>query len=216
LRTGAGVERGAPVKPPTLAALQLFNALISTGSILALMLGTVRWTAWEWSAWQIGMVTTLANLCYGGLVFIGGRLADRWGRARSGILGSAIGLAGCLWAMVSDQPAATVAAAMCGMAGAAMFFPGSAGLFSDAEGASGGSPPALHRKIRRYNLGWAGATSRRSSASASSEALRRGWHTGSPQRPSSSSVHRCGVGVTCRRVRRRRAATAHPMPPCRA
>ena len=39
--------------------------------------------------------------------------------------------------------------------GAAMFFPGSAGLFSDAASAAGDEPPALHRKVRRYNLGWA-------------------------------------------------------------
>ena len=141
--------------PPPPFILQSFNALISIGSILALMLGTVRWTAWEWSPWEIGVVTTVVNLCYGGLVFIGGRLADRWGRARSGILGSAIGLSGCVLAMVCDQQWTTVVAAMSSFAAAAMFFPGSAGLFSDAEGAAGGKPPLLHAKIRSYNLGWA-------------------------------------------------------------
>ncbi|MBA3700909.1 MAG: MFS transporter [Planctomycetes bacterium] len=141
--------------PPPLFLLQLCNALISLGSILALMLATVRLTAWEWPAWQIGLVTTLANLCYGGLVFIGGRLADHWGRARSGILGAGIGLGGAVMAIIDASPFGALAAAMCGMAGAAMFFPGSAGLFSDAASAAGGPPPALHRKIRRYNLGWA-------------------------------------------------------------
>lgn len=141
--------------PPPLFLLQLCNALISVGSILALMLATVRLTAWEWSAWEIGLVTTVANLCYGGLVFIGGRLADHWGRARSGILGAGIGLCGSIAALIEPGPAGALAAAMCGMAGAAMFFPGSAGLFSDAASAVGGPPPALHRKIRRYNLGWA-------------------------------------------------------------
>ncbi len=154
MRFPAGRQPAAPVQPPPLFALQSFNALISVGSILALMLGTVRWTGWEWSAWQIGVVTTVANLCYGGLVFIGGRLADRWGRARSGILGASLGLVGSIPAMISTEQWTTVMAAMCGFAGAAMFFPGSAGLFSDAEGAAGGPPP-LHRKVRRYNLGWA-------------------------------------------------------------
>jgi MFS family permease len=120
------------------------------------MLATVRLaTVWEWSAGEIGVVTMLANLCYGGLVFFGGRLADQWGRARSGILGSCIGLTGALIALLNDGPAGALAAAMFGMAGAAMFFPGSAGLFSDAASAAGGEPPPLHRKVRRYNLGWA-------------------------------------------------------------
>jgi MFS family permease len=155
LRFGAEHDRGVSVQPPPLVALQLFNALIAFGSILLLMLGTTWWTTWEWSAFSIGVVTTLANLCYGIFVTLGGRLADRWGRARSGILGSSIGLAGCVYVVMSDHPAATVVAAMAGMLGAALFFPGSAGLFSDAEGAAGGPPPLLHRKIRRYNMGWA-------------------------------------------------------------
>lgn len=155
MRTRAQAERTAPVTPPPLFLLQLCNALISVGSILALMLATVRLTAWEWPAWQIGLVTTLANLCYGGLVFIGGRLADHWGRARSGILGASIGFVGAVAAIIDAGPVGALAAAMCGMAGAAMFFPGSAGLFSDAASAAGGEPPALHRKVRRYNLGWA-------------------------------------------------------------
>jgi MFS family permease len=156
LRPRAQAERTAPVTPPPLFLLQLCNALISVGSILALMLATVRLsTVWDWSAWEIGVVTTVANLCYGGLVFIGGRLADQWGRARSGILGASIGLAGALVALVQDGPVGALAAAMCGMAGAAMFFPGSAGLFSDAASMAGGEPPPLHRKVRRYNLGWA-------------------------------------------------------------
>ena len=156
LRPGAGAERGAPVTPPPLFLLQLCNALISVGSILALMLATVRLsTVWDWPAWEIGVVTTLANLCYGGLVFFGGRLADNWGRARSGILGACIGLVGALVALISDGPVGALTAAMCGMAGAAMFFPGSAGLFSDAASVVGGEAPPLHRKIRRYNLGWA-------------------------------------------------------------
>jgi MFS family permease len=155
LRNGAEYDVSDPVQTPPLLALQSFNALVSIGSILALMLGTTWWTKWQWSAFEIGVVTTVANLCYGGLVSLGGRLADRWGRARSGILGSGIGMCGCLVAVFSDSHAATVVAAMAGFIGAALFFPGSAGLFSDAEGAAGGPPPKLHVKIRRYNLGWA-------------------------------------------------------------
>ncbi len=119
------------------------------------MLGTTWWTTWEWSAFSIGVVTTVANLCYGGVVTIGGRLADKWGRARSGLLGASLGVAGCMCAVITDHPAATVIAVMASMGGAALFFPGSAGLFSDAEGAAGGPPPLLHKKIRRYNIGWA-------------------------------------------------------------
>ena len=155
LRRSAEYDCCGPVQQPPLIALQCFNALIAIGSMLALMLGTTWWTTWEWSAFEIGVVTTIVNLCYGGVVTLGGRLADRWGRARSGILGASIGLVGCLIAVLTDHPAATVAAAMAGFVGAALLFPGSAGLFSDADGAAGGPPPALHSKVRRYNLGWA-------------------------------------------------------------
>jgi MFS family permease len=143
------------VQQPPLIALQFFNALIAIGSMLALMLGTTWWTTWQWSAFEIGVVTTVVNLCYAVFVTLGGRLADRWGRARSGILGAGVGLAGCVLAVIIDHPAATIAAAMMGFGAAALFYPGSAGLFSDADGAAGGPPPALHSKVRRYNLGWA-------------------------------------------------------------
>lgn len=141
--------------PPPTILLQLFNALTAIGSMLALTVGITLWTAGRWDPLEIGAATTAANLCYGGLVAQGGLLAERWGRARAGILGSAIGAAGCLLAMLVDHPAATVVAAMLGFAGPALFFPGSAGLFSDAAGAAGGPPPALHAKVSNYNLGWA-------------------------------------------------------------
>lgn len=141
--------------PPPTILLQLFNALTAVGSMLALTVGITIWTAGRWDPLQIGIATTAANLCYGGLVAQGGLLAERWGRARAGILGSAIGAFGCLLALLIDHPAATVIAAMLGFAGPALFFPGSAGLFSDASGVAGKAPPPLHAKVSNYNLGWA-------------------------------------------------------------
>jgi MFS family permease len=142
------------VQQPKLFSLQCANALIALGCILPLMLGTTNWTTWKWTAFEIGVVTTLANLCYGLFVSLGGRLADNWGRAKSGMLGCALGIMGSLIAVLSDHAAATIIAAMSGMLAAALFYPGSAGLFSDAEGANGAPPLPLHRKIMRYNLGW--------------------------------------------------------------
>ncbi len=141
--------------PPPTILLQLFNALTAVGSMLMLTVGITIWTAGKWDPLQIGIATTAANLCYGGLVAQGGLLAERWGRARAGILGSTIGAFGCLLALLIDHPAATVVAAMLGFAGPALFFPGSAGLFSDSAGAAGGPPPPLHVKVSNYNLGWA-------------------------------------------------------------
>jgi MFS family permease len=149
------LERYAPVTPPPLFLLQLFNALIALGSLLTLLVGISTWGLLKWDPWQIGLVTTLANLCYGGVVAQGGVLADRWGRARAGMLGAAIGVVGCVAALVFDHALVAVAAAMLGFAGPALFYPGSAGLFSDAEGAAGTATPPLHRKVSRYNLGWA-------------------------------------------------------------
>jgi MFS family permease len=149
------VKPSVPSVPqPKLLFLQCGNALVSLGCILPLLLGTTWWTTWEWSAFNIGLVTTLANLCYGVFVSLGGRLADNWGRAKSGMLGCGLGIAGSLLAVFSAHPVTTIIAAMSGMLAAALFFPGSAGLFSDAEGANGAAPLPLHRKIMRYNLGW--------------------------------------------------------------
>lgn len=140
--------------PPPLFLLQVFNALIALGSLLTLLVGISTWGRLDWSAWQIGLVTTVVNLCYGAVVAQGGVLADHWGRARAGMLGAAIGAIGCVAAFVSEHALVAVAAAMLGFAGPALFYPGSAGLFSDAEGASGSTALPLHRKVSRYNLGW--------------------------------------------------------------
>lgn len=141
--------------PPPIPLLQFFNALIAFGGVLSIMLGVSTWSRHQWEPWQIGLATTVVNLCYGGVVAQGGRLADRWGRARAGLLGALVGLTGCLTALLIAHPWAALIAAMLGFTGQALFFPGCAGLFSDAEGAAGGPAPALHRKLSRYNLGWA-------------------------------------------------------------
>jgi MFS family permease len=143
------------VTPPPIFLLQVFNALVAFGGVLCIMIGVATWGGHHWQSWQIGLATTAVNLCYGGLVAQGGRLADRWGRAQAGLAGTLVGLAGCVAALVIDHPAMALVAAMLGFSGQALFFPGAAGLFSDAEGASGRPAPALNRKVSHYNLGWA-------------------------------------------------------------
>lgn len=118
---------------------------------------SVSLSAWKsagWSAWQIGLAMTLTNLGYGGLVGQGGRLADHWGKAKTGIFGAALGTLGCL--LVSFLPGSMTAMAgtLMAFAGGAFFFPACAGLFSDSQTAAHLPPTPLHQKISGYNLGW--------------------------------------------------------------
>ncbi len=143
------------MRPPSIPVLQLLNALVAFGSMFIATQSVSVWRGAGWSAWSISLVMALGNICYAGFVAQGGRLADRYGRARIGLVGAAIGGLGGLVAMIFRDPAAAVVGTMLGFGGPALFFPGCAGLFSDSQGASGGAPPPLHRKVSGYNLGWA-------------------------------------------------------------
>jgi MFS family permease len=103
----------------------------------------------------MGFALLFTNLAYAGLVAQGGRLSDRWGRARTAVLGAALCVAGALLGAAIPRPWAAVAGTVLSFAGTALFFPGNVGLFSDAAGASGAAAPPLHVKVSRYNLGWA-------------------------------------------------------------
>jgi MFS family permease len=143
------------VKPPPILILQFLNLLVGFATYLNVTLANQIWNRADWNASQIGCALTLASLCYAVPVSLGGWLADHWGRARTSFLGAAIGIGACLLAWSSGRADVVVAATMGTTLAGALFFPGCAGLFSDAEAASpGGSPMPLHTKVSRYNLGW--------------------------------------------------------------
>lgn len=141
--------------PPRLLALQLLNACIGGASYLGVATATGMWTAGGWSPFMIGVAVAATNLAYAALVAQGGRLSDRWGRARTAVLGASISAAGAALALAVALPWAALAAVVLVFAGSAFFFPGNVGLFSDARGDGGACPP-LHAKVSRYNLGWSG------------------------------------------------------------
>src|SRR5690349_11714109 len=130
------------------------NALVGFSQFLMMALSLSQWKAAGWSAWQIGLAMTAANLAYGGLVGQGGRLAEHWGRARASMAGACLGAAGALCTLLAPGPLAALAGTMACFAGSAFFYPGCAGLFSDYEPPAGSGPEPLHRKISGYNLGW--------------------------------------------------------------
>ncbi len=94
-----------------------------------------------------------ANLAYCLVVGVGGRLADGWGRARTAVVGAGVAAGGALLAFAVPHPLAAGFATVICFGGAALFFPGNVGLFSDAAGDDGAEVP-LHRKVSGYNLGW--------------------------------------------------------------
>ncbi len=142
--------------PPKILTLQLLNTCIGAGQYLGFATATGMWTAGGWSPWEIGLAMTLTNLAYGGLVAQGGRLSDRWGRARTAVLGAMICVVGAAIALGFNTPWSALAATVLSCAGSALFFPGNVGLFSDARGEGGKADPPLHVKVSRYNLGWSG------------------------------------------------------------
>ncbi|MBA2480536.1 MAG: MFS transporter [Planctomycetes bacterium] len=145
----------SPVTPPPILLLQFLNLLVGFASYLNVTLANQVWNGADWNASQIGCALTLSSLCYAVPVSLGGWLADRWGRARTSFLGAAVGAVACIVAWSATSPDVIVGATMATMLGAAFFFPGCAGLFSDSEGAAPGrAPMALHTKVSRYNLGW--------------------------------------------------------------
>ncbi|MCS6971115.1 MAG: MFS transporter [Planctomycetota bacterium] len=139
---------------PRLLVLQALNTAIGCAVYLAFATATGHWTAVGWTPSAIGAAMTAANLAYAGLVAQGGRLSDRWGRARTAILGASVIASGALAAALLATPSAALLGCLAACAGSALFFPGNVGLFSDARGRDGAPDPPLHRKVSRYNMGW--------------------------------------------------------------
>ncbi len=143
------------VKPPSILVLQSLNALVGFCLYLSVSLGTQMWNADHWTAARIGLVMTMACLGYAGPVAVAGIMADRWGRAKTSFLGMSIALVALSFACARPSSSSAAVAVIATFVGSAFFFPGCAGLFSDAEGERAGSAPMpLHTKVSRYNLGW--------------------------------------------------------------
>lgn len=142
--------------PPPFRLLQFFNLLLGAGTYLMVVTCTKVLNDAGWMAERIGTAMLFTNLAYCLLVAQGGRLSDRWGRARTAVTGAGIcALGGLLCALRSGDPWSVLAGTVLAFAGTAFFFPGNVGLFSDAVGKEGGEAPPLHAKVSGYNLGWA-------------------------------------------------------------
>jgi MFS family permease len=143
------------MRQPPILLLLVLNIMVAFASYLSLKLGIGAWTAARWSAFEIGLAVTAVGLSYATLVSLGGRLADRYGRARVSSLGACLGTLGCALPLLSGNSLVEAAAAMLAFAGCAFFFPGIAGLFSDSEAVQGKLAHApLHYRISQYNIGW--------------------------------------------------------------
>ena len=140
---------------PHILVLQFLNLLMGGGCYLVAVTSFGMWSSSGWSAVATGAAMMAANLAYGSLVGFGGRLADGWGRARTAISGAMIAIVGAMVALFGGSAWASVFGTIICFAGSALFFPGNAGLFSDAKTSGGGHVP-LHTKVSRYNLGWSG------------------------------------------------------------
>ena len=138
---------------PHILVLQFLNLLMGGGCYLVAVTSFGVWSSAGWSAVATGASMMAANLAYGGLVSFGGRLADGWGRARTAVSGAVLAVLGALVAALGDSAWSAVVGTFVCFAGSAFFFPGNAGLFSDAK-TSGGEQVPLHTKVSRYNLGW--------------------------------------------------------------
>jgi hypothetical protein len=88
------------------------------------------------------------------VVNLGGYLCDKWGRAKSAVTGSCIAATGVFIGLIFDRPESAITAGLLVNAGAGLFYPGNAGLFSDARPAAGVSHIPLYKKVSRYNIGW--------------------------------------------------------------
>ncbi len=141
-------------RTPRLAELLLGNLCIGAGALTTLSSANSTFAAAKWTSTETGWVVMAQNLAYLVCVGIGGRLADRWGRARTAVVGASLAALGAALAMTGSA-AATAAGVIVVFGGISMFFPGNAGLISDAGSATGSGPAApLHVKVSRYNLGW--------------------------------------------------------------
>jgi MFS family permease len=142
------------VPAPSLRSLQAYNLLTGLGILLSIMTATAEWNRAGWSERSIGIAMTVVNISYALLVFLGGRMSDGWGRGKTAVVGSAISASGCIVALVLPGPWTALSAAVMACGGSALFFPGNAGLFSDAVGEGRQASLPLHVKVSRYNLGW--------------------------------------------------------------
>ncbi len=144
------------MRPPPLLLLQACNALANFQAFIAIKAATSLWSESGWSAWQIGLALALANFSYAVTAAQGGRVADRFGRAVACTSGALVSAAGCALAWGWSEPVPALIGLLLSIGGTALYFPGCAGLFSDAEGArgAGAKPVPLHAKVNRYNLGW--------------------------------------------------------------
>jgi len=143
------------MRQPSILLLLALNVMAAFSSYLALKLGIAAWTADGWSTTEIGVAVTLVGFSYAALVSFGGKLADRFGRARVSSCGVLLGAVGCALPLCVQTPLVAAAAAMLSFAGCAFFFPGIAGLFSDSEASHATAKPlSLHLRISQYNIGW--------------------------------------------------------------
>lgn len=140
---------------PRILLLQFLNLLMGGGCYLVAVSSFGVWSAAKWSSVETGMAVMAANCAYMAFVGFGGRLADGWGRARTGVTGALIAIAGATLAYLGASAWASAIGTVICFGGSALFFPGNAGLFSDARSGGGEAVP-LHVKVSRYNLGWSG------------------------------------------------------------
>lgn len=138
---------------PSLLLLQVLNLCVGGASYLMIASATGVWSSGTWREVEVGIAMFVTNLAYAISVSTGGRLADTWGRTRTAIVGASIVALGAGVGCV-PHPCAAAAATILGFLGCALFFPGNAGLFSDAKGPATAAAVPLHAKVSRYNLGW--------------------------------------------------------------
>ncbi|HYE07081.1 MAG TPA: MFS transporter [Planctomycetota bacterium] len=145
------------MRPPPLLLLQACNALANFQAFIVIKGATSLWSERGWTSLQTGLALALANFAYAATAALGGRVADRFGRGVACVAGTLIAGAGCVLALATSEPVPVLVGLVLSIGGTAIYFPGCAGLFSDAEGARPGAAVAapLHAKVNRYNLGWA-------------------------------------------------------------
>ncbi len=135
-------------RPPILL-LQFLNVLIAAGGMATFAVAAAVWSAHQWPALVIGAVAAVACLCYALPVAAAGRLADRWGRPRTAMVGATIGAIAIAVPVLWPTPVAAVVAVLLSQGAQAVFFPANAGLFAEVPSAA-----PLHQRVSRYNLGW--------------------------------------------------------------
>src|SRR4051812_44321462 len=75
-----------PMRPPGIPVLLLLNAAVGFDLYLTISVANQVWSAAGWGPGDVGAIMAIACLAYAGPVSLGGQLADRWGRARAGVV----------------------------------------------------------------------------------------------------------------------------------